>query len=331
MSTRSLAFAAFALLVSAPAAAAFDCGKAQTPVEKAICADPKLKAADDTMTGAYAKLKESLEGAEKDALRISQLRWIKQREGCDYDGATDVPECVRDSTDKRKALLTAHPETGPGDGSDLTPWFVQKEGKKGGWDIDLNLVRFAEPQSAGESLFNREAEALAVPALLENSTLGTATLKVEKDKIYAKGVSLTPTYASKRLISALAEGFDDAGGAHPNGWSYAINISLDEGRRLTYGDLFGREVTGILAKLCSDQLIAARKVRTQDTTVSLEEGADIVILAHIKDLERWSFRADQASILFDAYEIGSYAEGPYACVMQMAKLKTLAIPGAPLP
>ena len=209
---RSLPATAVVLMALTAPAAAFDCGKAQTKVEKAICADPKLKAADDTMSAVYAKLKDTLEGHDKDSLRISQLRWIKQREGCDYDGATDVPECVRDSTAKRKALLTAHPETGPGDGTDLTPWFVQKEGKKGGWDVDLDLVRFAEPQTQGEFLFNREAQALAVPALLENSTLGTASIEVRKDAIYSKAVSLTPTYASKRFISALAEGYEDTGG-----------------------------------------------------------------------------------------------------------------------
>ena len=313
-------------------AQAFDCGKAQTKVEKVICADAKLKAADDTMTAAYSRLKDTLDVAsEKDALRISQLRWIKQREGCDYDGATDVAECARDSTEKRKALLTALPQTGPGDGSDLTPWFVQKEGKKGGWDIDLNLIHFAQPQSSGEYLFNREAQALAVPALLENSTLGTATIQVDKNQIFSKAVTLTPTYASKRFISALAEGHDDSGGAHGNTWSYAINIDLNEGRHLNYSDLFSRDVTGILAKLCSDQLITARKVRTEDNTITLEEGADIVILSHVKDLERWSFRADTATIQFDPYEIGSFAEGAFTCVFDMAKLKTLAVPGAPLP
>ncbi len=320
------------VFATAAPAAAFDCGKAQTKVEKIICADAKLKSADDMMSGAYAKLKDSLEAkTEKEALRISQLRWIKQREACDYDGATDVAECARGSTAKRMALLTAHPQTGPGDGTDLTPWFIQKEGKKGGWDIDLNLIRYAGPQSEGEYLFNREAQALAVPALLENSTLGTATLEVAKDRIYGKSVSLTPTYASKRFISALAEVYEDSGGAHGNSWSYSININLDEGRHLNYGDLFTRDVTGILAKLCSDQLITARKVRTEDNTVTLEEGGDIVILSHIKDLERWSFRADKATVLFDPYEIGSFAEGAFTCIFDMAKLKTLAIPGAPLP
>jgi uncharacterized protein YecT (DUF1311 family) len=321
---------AAAMLLTGPAAA-FDCGKASTEVEKAICANPKLKAADDDMTAAYVKLRDGSDANDKDSLRISQLRWIKRREGCDDDTVENLNACIGDETAKRKAVLTALPVSGNDEGSDLIPWFIQKEGKNGGWDIDLDLVRFAEPYSQGEELFNREAGALAFPSLIENSTLNTSTLKVEKDRIYAHAVSLSPTYASKSLISALAEGFDDTGGAHGNSWRRAINISLDEGRRLTFGDLFPREATGLIAKRCNDQLVTARKVRTEDKTMDLEEGADIVVLAHVKDLERWAFWADHAAIMFDPYEIGSYAEGPYSCELDMTMLRTLANAGAPLP
>ena len=319
------------LLACASCAHAFDCGKAQTAVEKAICADAKLRAADDAMAATYDKLRAAADAAGKEALKVSQLRWIAQREGCAYPGALDVPACVADLTYRRKAVLTALPETGPADGPDLAPWFIQKEGKTGSWDIGLDLVRYAQPQSEGEEIFNREVVALAAPALLETSTLGTATEKVPADRMYAYGVSLVPTYASRKLISALAEGYEDRGGAHPNSWTRAINVALDEGRRLGFGDLFPKEASGIFAKLCADQLVAARRVRTSDATMNLEDGADVVILSHIKDLDNWSFRTDKATVMFDAYLIGSHAEGPYTCELDMARLKAHALAGAPLP
>jgi len=326
-----LTAAALALLAAASPAFAFDCGKAQTKVEKAICADPKLKAADDALNVAYDKLRATGDASTKEALRVSQLRWIRQREGCAYPDAPDMPACVAESTARRRAVLTALPESGPGDGGDLAPWFVQKEGKKGGWDIGFDLVRFAQPQTAGEEMFNREVAALLTPALLENSALGTATEKVPADRIFAYSVSLTPTFASKHFISALAEAYWDRGGAHPNTWARAINVALDDGRRLGFGDLFPREAIGIFAKQCSDQLIATRRARLSDAGINLEEGADEVILTHVKDLEAWSFRAGGATILFDPYLIGSYAEGPYRCDLDMAGLKQHALPGAVLP
>ena len=331
MNFRAALLAGLFAIATSSAGLAFDCGKAQTKVEKAICAEPKLKAADDAMVATYDKLRAAADANGKDALRISQLRWIAQREGCSYPEAVDVPACVANMTYGRKAVLTALPETGPGDGSDLAPWFVQKEGRKGGWDIGFDLVRYAQPQSEGEELFNREVEALTAPALLENSTLGTAREKVPADRMFAYSVSLTPTFASKRLISALADSYVDLGGAHPSNWTRAINVLLDEGRRLGFGDLFPKETSGIFAKLCSDQLIAARRVRNSDATMNLDDGADITILSHVKDLENWSFSSDKATIMFDAYLIGSHAEGAYSCDLDLARLKAHALPGAPLP
>src|SRR4051812_21752885 len=50
--------AALAVLavVNSPLAHALDCAKASAPVERLICATPKLKQADDAMSAAYAKL-----------------------------------------------------------------------------------------------------------------------------------------------------------------------------------------------------------------------------------------------------------------------------------
>jgi uncharacterized protein YecT (DUF1311 family) len=326
---RAFALAALALAATATSASAagIDCGKAQSAVEKAICAGPKLKAADDAMSTVYDKLHGAADVAGKEALRLSQRRWISQREGCAEPDAADITPCIAQSTAGRTAVLTARPETGPGDGADLTPWFVQKEGKTGAWDIGFDLVRFAKPETAGEALFNRQAEALLAPALIENSTLGTATEKVRADRIYAYAVSLTPTFASKRFISALAEGYENRGGAHPNQWSRAINVDLAGGRIASFGDLFPREAAGIFAKLCTDQLIATRRARTQDAGQNLDEGADEVILPHVRDLENWSIHADKATILFDAYLIGPYAEGPYSCDLGTEVIKSQGFRG----
>lgn len=49
--------AAITLLTLATPALAFDCAKATTDVEKAICADPQLKTLDDQLADAYAAVK----------------------------------------------------------------------------------------------------------------------------------------------------------------------------------------------------------------------------------------------------------------------------------
>jgi uncharacterized protein len=48
-----IALLAFLTLLPATQAASFDCNKAATPIEKAICADPALSHADDVMALVY--------------------------------------------------------------------------------------------------------------------------------------------------------------------------------------------------------------------------------------------------------------------------------------
>lgn len=60
---------------------AIDCSRAASVVEKAICGDPKLKAADAALGAAYFDLLKSLKGTEAhDLLIFSQKRWLKKRD-----------------------------------------------------------------------------------------------------------------------------------------------------------------------------------------------------------------------------------------------------------
>ena len=67
-------FIAF-LLASPSISASFDCSKAQSPLEHAICAKPDLSAADDTLGSAYATALGGLSGDAEQKLRASQNAW----------------------------------------------------------------------------------------------------------------------------------------------------------------------------------------------------------------------------------------------------------------
>jgi uncharacterized protein YecT (DUF1311 family) len=76
---RKLALLAASLLLcgSAARAASFDCAKASTAIEKAICADPALSKADEQLAEAFA----SATGAtlRPSSLRAEQLKWLIAR------------------------------------------------------------------------------------------------------------------------------------------------------------------------------------------------------------------------------------------------------------
>ncbi|MGL4963867.1 MAG: lysozyme inhibitor LprI family protein [Inquilinus sp.] len=82
MPMRPLLLAAAALLALAAPAQAFDCRKASTAIEHAICDDPGLKAADVAMGQAYGRILKAATGdAEiREMLVASQKRWLAARD-----------------------------------------------------------------------------------------------------------------------------------------------------------------------------------------------------------------------------------------------------------
>ena len=69
-------------------------------------------------------------------------------------------------TEERRLLLEGAPVSGPGAGARIVPVFIQQEGGAKLYDVDYTLLRFAEPESAGQKLFNRELDAIGKKAPL---------------------------------------------------------------------------------------------------------------------------------------------------------------------
>jgi len=93
----------------------FDCAKAQTPAEKAICADPALAAADRQLDKAYAAAR-SAPGADLQHLHQQQIQWIIARnKNChpDPDDSQADPaflRCLNSSYVERIAQLAPRPD-----------------------------------------------------------------------------------------------------------------------------------------------------------------------------------------------------------------------------
>jgi hypothetical protein len=75
----------------------FDCGKASTSIEKMICADSSLSAADSALAVRYAKAKAA--SIDSTSLRDSQRQFLQTRNGC----TTTV--CIADAYRSRAAEL----------------------------------------------------------------------------------------------------------------------------------------------------------------------------------------------------------------------------------
>lgn len=101
----------FAILLALPPpshAASFDCTKAATSIEKAICSDPVLSRLDDQLADAYRVAQKRAES--RIALRNTQSAWLVSRRGACRDAV-----CLREAYQARiEALLDeskGHPTT----------------------------------------------------------------------------------------------------------------------------------------------------------------------------------------------------------------------------
>jgi uncharacterized protein YecT (DUF1311 family) len=311
-------------------AQAFDCAKAQSPVEKAICADQKLKAADDAMAAFYAALRDALTGDYRKSLVASQRKWLKGREdNCGYQQGAELSSCVLTETEERHRLLTAAPESGPGAGSTMVVEFIQQDGDPHHYDVDYTLIRFAKARSRGEDAFNAQVRKIAKAAPLRRQKEAA-----RDDLTYSAYAAMTLTYASPKLVSAKVDSYDFSGGAHGNGGTSAINVDLAHGAMIKASDLFDDKGTNALRADCVKQIFAQKKDKNDGEEFKPEDDPNYreqIIVDHLKSLDSWSFWKNKAVVTFDAYSIGSYAEGPYECEFPMSKLKSLAKSRALLP
>jgi uncharacterized protein YecT (DUF1311 family) len=108
-----IALIAFLTLVPMAQAASFDCGRASTPNEKAICADPALSRADDVMALAYVGAISGLTEEAEIVMRKGQHDWLDfgdtvcstQNLRGEADEASERVQCLGQLYDARLKVL----------------------------------------------------------------------------------------------------------------------------------------------------------------------------------------------------------------------------------
>lgn len=326
---KRLAFLLAATAFASPAWA-FDCGKASTTVEKAICADDKLKAADDAMSKAYGEVRNLLTDKEKKSLALSQKKWLKGRDDrCSSEEGAALNSCILDETESRRRLLSAESETGPGSKTVMIPVFIQQEGDRWHTDVDYTLIRFGKAVSKGEKVFNAE-----VNKIVKAAPLGKQAEEAPEEMNYMSYAAMSLAYASERLISAPVEVYSFEGGAHGNSGTNAINVDLKAGKLIAAGDIFDGKALGKLKSDCIAQILVQKKDKWEGEEYKQSEDPNFqeaTVGETLANMTAWTLSADKATVTFDAYVVGSYAEGPYSCEFPMEKLRGMAKSGAPLP
>ena len=292
---------------------AFDCTKATTKTELAICANSELVDADDNMGRAYSDLRNLLgvDGAKQ--VKISQRQWLKYREfQCEAE-----MRCIFEETNNRLERLINLAKTP----LPMIPIFYFQPGSQDSYKIKIEGVKFADPITAGQQLFNREIDKIIASAPVDEKT-DEQTVGPWEQEIFMEVTRITP-----RMISATVTTYDYSGGAHPNSWSSGVNVNLENAKKLETTKQFSTNAIQSLLSICTDKIVAEKSERFsgEDYTASkLEEDYPGEINKHIMDMNTWKFDKDGATVRFNSYEVGSYADGPFECEISTSLLNQLS-------
>lgn len=304
--------AAGMLLAGACPALAFDCAKATTEIDKAICGNEAALEANDAMEKAYADLRTRLNGEGRKLLLDGQRGWIRYRdERC---GAGE--SCLAEQSGERAGALKATP-------AGTAPFFLFQPGVDNGYAVRLTGYRFTGDFGKGEAGYNRWLD-----GLIADSPYGDAPDE-EEHQAYEWEVDVAMHRLSARLISAVGWLYTYTGGAHPNSGSEGYLADRGAGAPLSAQSLFGSGGLARLQEECTDQILETQydtygEMEREAALKALEEGYPDVIRETIGDMERWHVDDEGVHVRFDSYAIAPYAAGPQECVFPVADIKAKA-------
>lgn len=322
------ALAGAALVLTAPGASAFDCKRAATAAEKAICADPDALAADADLSKAFEALRAASEPKARAQLVAAEVAWLARRDGnCSDQKGPALGACLAARSRSRLAFLTGAPEAGPGAPGRIAPVFRMQKGGKARAEIDIQTLRFVDAASPVARAFNQAVDKLSSDVEEPDKD------DPQSDK-YSYEWSMRLAFASPRLVSAHADGYSFTGGAHPNSYSANINIDFARGREATFEELADKPAAQKIFALCVDQVRDRKKKEgawDEDSETWGLKGLVKDVATATADLKAWSFGGDAATISYDPYAVGPYSDGPYECKIPYAVLRPLARQDFPLP
>ncbi|WP_363799695.1 lysozyme inhibitor LprI family protein [Lysobacter firmicutimachus] len=148
--TVALAATLAALLPSAQAASpSFDCKRAQTPSERAICAQPQLARQDARIAGLYRQRRQALDATGREALARDQRYFLYVRDRVhalttDDGGVAGLERLQRRRIEFLEAIDTS-PRRGPAGRWGNLESQAQVEARDGRWQL---VVSGAEPITA---------------------------------------------------------------------------------------------------------------------------------------------------------------------------------------
>lgn len=329
MTMRTLILALLMLLPAAAAqGASFDCGKAETPVEHAICDNPELSRSDEVLAKAWATALGGLSDEARKVMQAGQRQWLDFAAlSCTSDAQPFTAPLTEDQAGCLNGVYLARIRELE-QSRMLSGWrfylkqhFAVLDDPDPEWWGGVASKQFASPRIddtvEAATAFNAmmdEAEAGlgsvfgASGELTDDDATSDVTTAVEVDSVTAHRISL--------VVNAYWMGH---GAAHGN---YTITYShflVDEERALEAADLFEGEGW--------EAALADRALAELDRTIEggiWPESRDGV-KADVVDPAKWRFTDQGLEIQFQPYEVTAYAYGAPTVTIPWEELRSYLV------
>lgn len=309
-------------LARAAEVVAAECAGIRAPVDRAICSEPGLAAAEAAMQVAYSLLRERLPAARQAALQLDQQVWLRARAASCGDKADgSLVHCLIDETDARHNMLAGEGRNGPAEGPALDPAFF-REVRKGAYEIEI-----AYPQLQGTggpiAAFNGAAHDFILAdsklmAQLRMPAAGSVLTVVFYDVIYFDARLATVVF----WIVSTAPGW-----SHPFTARESLAFDLSLGRPLAPADvvLAPDRAVGAIAAACRGLI----EDEARQGGWGLASHGDP--LRVVDDFRNWAPGAFALDLLFDPGSLQGYAAGPRTCRLDYGSIAQWLKRDGPLP
>lgn len=300
----------FVLLGASPAMAqsgpSFDCAKADSTIDRTICKSAELSKADREMAAAYAALLQKLDGAAKDELVKDQVRWIGNRNrGCQVD-PVELETCLKQRYGTRTASLRAY---GEGAYPFISEQSLIRQGKLGKitWSYDIAYPRF-DGKAADFSAVNARFADAARKSADEATPKGGDGPEREQQWTYEQRFRVDRPPGGQAVTIGMSF-YGYSGGAHGYGATHCTLVDLRSGKAVgpaavfTPGDQWLRVMTQMVGADLKQQFV---------DRMGFEDALQPDNLAKLlSEAGRYCWTPNHLELVFNAYDVGPYAAGPY--------------------
>jgi uncharacterized protein YecT (DUF1311 family) len=334
-------------------AASFDCSKAKTAQEKAICGSPELSAVDDRMAAAYHDVMAAATPEIQAELRDGQRAWIRgmgvKCPGGASQSLTDLQKCLLDyesarMKDLQKMVMRANGVTFVWrsisvtipDGPDSMPPNMRYMERNPGFGTLIaswpQAIQDTPEWSAWNVAIVDATQKIAIETI--GGSPGNSPRKWTAEEGVDSDVAVSIGVVAGQIVTATINDHYDGHGAHPNDYSIQFNWLLKEQREVRAEDLFRSNSgwdTAILGQCENDvsrQLTEQMGADNASTWL-----ADLPKKLHgiILDPRNWVLDGKGLTIPFQPYAVACYACTPNPVTVPWTALQPFLQPGFVVP